>query len=68
MGWTSTSDPKSQTRLQFSTLNEATAYCEEMGLQYVVEKEVSVRSRPKSYSFNFAYEAPPKDEDDLDED
>lgn len=55
MGWTSSSDMKSQIRLTFDTKEEAVAYAERHGIPYRVEEPtLSVaKRRIASYSDNF---------------
>jgi hypothetical protein len=53
MGWTSTSDPNAQLRLNFATQAEAVAYAERNGLSYVVEPPKPVTRKQLSYSDNF---------------
>jgi hypothetical protein len=54
MGWTSSSDMKSQIRLQFDDKAEAIAYAERNGVAYRVEDPKPVARRILSYSDNFA--------------
>jgi hypothetical protein len=55
MGWTSSSDMKSQIRLRFETKEEAVAYAERNGVPYRLH-EPAERSRIKrSYSDNFKF-------------
>ncbi len=54
MGWTSSSDMKSQIRLQFDTKEEAIAYAERNGVAYRVEEPKPVTRKIMSYSDNFA--------------
>ncbi len=55
MGWTSSSDMKSQITLRFATKEEAIAYAQRNGLAYrVVEPKLETASRRAvSYSDNF---------------
>lgn len=56
MGWTSSTDMKSQIRLRFATREQAVAYCEREGIAYqVIEPKEPVR-RPISYADNFAFQ------------
>ena len=56
MGWTSSTDMKSQIRLRFATREEAVAYCEREGIAYqVIEPKEPVR-RAISYADNFAFQ------------
>ncbi len=55
MGWTSSSDMKSQIRLEFDTKEEAIRYAEKNGIPFrVVEPKVRKPIR-KSYADNFKY-------------
>jgi len=54
MGWTSSSDMKSQIRLQFDTKAEAIAYAERNGIAYRVEDPKPTVRKILSYSDNFA--------------
>ncbi|XP_068620441.1 NADH dehydrogenase [ubiquinone] iron-sulfur protein 4, mitochondrial [Battus philenor] len=56
MGWTSTGDPLSNTKVQFSSPEEAIEHCEKNGWIWYLEcpkyeKEV----KPKSYGINFSW-------------
>jgi hypothetical protein len=53
MGWTSSSDMKSQIRLTFETREEAVAYAERNGIAYRVEEPNEATRRIVSYSDNF---------------
>jgi ETC complex I subunit conserved region len=53
MGWTASRDTRRQVQLRFATLDEAIAYAEKRGLDFVVEKMHERRVRPKSYADNF---------------
>ena len=56
MGWTSSSDMKSQIKLAFPTKEEAIAYAERNGLPYMVIEPAPVSKKtPKSYSENFKF-------------
>jgi hypothetical protein len=56
MGWTSSSDMKSQLRLRFSSKEEAVAYCERNGIPYQVADAGGRAPRHGlSYADNFAY-------------
>ena len=54
MGWTSSSDMKSQIKLQFDTKEEAIAYAERNGVAYRVEEPMPTTRKIMSYSDNFA--------------
>ena len=55
MGWTSSSDMKSQIKLTFDSKEEAIAYAERNGIPYRVEepKPSTAKRRIASYSDNF---------------
>jgi hypothetical protein len=53
MGWTGTSDTRSQMRLRFPARAEAVAFAERHGLDYVVQEPRERRVRPKVYADNF---------------
>uniref|UniRef100_A0A4Y7NK09 NADH dehydrogenase [ubiquinone] iron-sulfur protein 4, mitochondrial n=1 Tax=Megafenestra aurita TaxID=2291010 RepID=A0A4Y7NK09_9CRUS len=55
MGWTSTGDPLSNLQLDFSTKEEAIAFCEKHGYEYSVSEVVEKQVRPKSYGANFSW-------------
>lgn len=56
MGWTSSDDTQSQVRLRFGTRDEAEAYAQAKGLDYVVTqpKPRAQNIRPRGYGENFA--------------
>ena len=53
MGWTSSSDMKSQVKLRFGTKEEAIAYADKHGIAYSLEEPAPVERRVMSYSDNF---------------
>jgi ETC complex I subunit conserved region len=53
MGWTASSDMKSQVKLRFETKEEAIAYARRNGIPYRVEEPKSVARKIVSYSDNF---------------
>ncbi|AXS42624.1 ETC complex I subunit [Breoghania sp. L-A4] len=55
MGYTSSSDMKSQLRLSFETREEAIAYAERNGISYRISDAKERRPRPMTYSDNFKY-------------
>ena len=55
MGWTSSSDMKSQLRLQFSTKEEAVAYAERHGIPYQVQEAKPAQRHGLSYADNFSF-------------
>ena len=55
MGWTSSSDMRSQVRLSFASKDEAVAYAKKQGYMYRIDEP---RERPpprKAYADNFRY-------------
>jgi len=54
MGWTSSTDMKSQVKLQFGTKEEAIAYAERNGVPYRLEEPKPVSRKILSYSDNFS--------------
>ena len=54
MGWTSSSDMRSQVKLKFDSKEEAIAYAERDGIAYRVEEPKRVETKILSYSDNFA--------------
>ena len=54
MGWTSSTDMKSQVRLRFDTKDEALAYAQRNGIPCRVEEPKPVARKTISYSDNFA--------------
>jgi hypothetical protein len=55
MGWTSSSDMKSQVRLRFATSEEAVAYCQRHGIACQITEPKPAARRGMSYADNFAY-------------
>jgi hypothetical protein len=55
MGWTSSTDMKSQIRLWFDTRDEAIAYATRNGIAYRVEEPREATRKAVSYSDNFKY-------------
>ena len=55
MGWTSSTDMKSQVVLKFDTKEQAVAYAERNGLAYRVEAPKPSSRKIISYSDNFRY-------------
>jgi hypothetical protein len=56
MGWTSSSDMRSQVLLEFDTRDEAVAYAEKCGIPYQVFEPHLPIPRPKSYADNFRFD------------
>lgn len=56
MGWTSSTDMKSQVRLRFATAQEAIAYCERHGIPYQLADPKEPARRSIAYADNFAYQ------------
>lgn len=55
MGWTSTGDPMSNVKVEFTSEAEAIAHCEKMGWEYYVQKPNINHPKPRSYGTNFAW-------------
>ena len=55
MGWTSSSDMKSQLKLWFDSEAEAVAYATRNGIPYRVEQPHDPKRRSLSYSDNFKF-------------
>ncbi len=56
MGWTSSTDMKSQVRLCFDTREAAVAYCERHGIAYQVMLPKEPARRSIAYADNFAFQ------------
>ena len=56
MGWTSSTDMKSQIKLRFATKEEAIAYCEREGIPYQVMEPREPTRRSIAYADNFAFQ------------
>ncbi len=56
MGYTSSSDMRSQVRMTFPSLEAAIAHCETNGIPYRVFKPKAARRRKIAYSDNFRYD------------
>jgi hypothetical protein len=55
MGWTSSSDMKSQVVLRFDSKEQAIAYAQRNGIPYRVEEPKAATRKIVSYSDNFRY-------------
>ncbi|XP_076635776.1 NADH:ubiquinone oxidoreductase subunit 18 [Colletes latitarsis] len=55
MGWTSTGDPVSNLKVEFTSSEEAVAHCEKMGWNYYIQKPNMNNPKPRSYGTNFAW-------------
>jgi hypothetical protein len=55
MGWTSSSDMKSQVTLRFDSQEQAVAYAERNGIAYRIEAPKAATRKVISYSDNFRY-------------
>ena len=53
MGWTSSSDTRSQIKIFFDTKEQAIKWAEENNYQFFVEEPHKRKIKPKSYSSNF---------------
>ncbi len=56
MGYTSSTDTRSQVRLKFDTLEEAVDYAERNGIEYRITKPHDPKRRSMSYADNFRYD------------
>ena len=56
IGWTSSTDMKSQIQLRFATREEAIAYCEREGIAYQVFEPKEPARRSMAYADNFAFQ------------
>jgi hypothetical protein len=56
MGWTSSTDMKSQIKLRFATREEAIAYCQREGIAYQVSEPKEPARRSIAYADNFAFQ------------
>jgi len=56
MGYTSSSDMRTQVRLRFDTREAAIAYAEKQGIGYRVEEPHDPKRRRQAYSDNFRYD------------
>ncbi|MCT7375886.1 ETC complex I subunit [Chelativorans salis] len=56
MGYTSTSDAKSQVHLTFATKEEAVAYAQKHGIPFRLEEAKPPKRRQVSYAENFRYD------------
>ncbi|KPL55497.1 ETC complex I subunit [Prosthecomicrobium hirschii] len=55
MGWTSSSDMRSQLKLFFAEKEDAVAYCEKNGIPYTVQEPHERKPKTISYSDNFKF-------------
>ena len=55
MGWTGSSDTRSQVRLEFETLEAAKDFAETHGIVYEIESPRPHRLRRQAYADNFGY-------------
>ncbi|KOB51913.1 NADH:ubiquinone dehydrogenase [Operophtera brumata] len=56
MGWTSTGDPLSNMKLQFSNPNEAIEHCEKNGWTWYLDVPKTEKEyKPKNYGLNFSW-------------
>ena len=56
MGWASADDTLNEVQLRFDTRDEAVAFAERLGLDYVVIAPHDTAEKPKSYADNFRYD------------
>jgi hypothetical protein len=55
MGWTASSDMRSQVSLEFENLEEAVTYAQRNGIPYQVFEPHKPFAKAKAYSDNFRY-------------
>ncbi|MEM9280015.1 MAG: ETC complex I subunit, partial [Pseudomonadota bacterium] len=55
MGYTTSSDMKSQIRLEFDSLEAAKTYAEENGIAYAIQKPQKAKRRAMAYADNFKH-------------
>lgn len=58
MGWVSSGDTLNQVRLRFPTKDDAIAFAERKGMDYVVAEAHERRVRPRNYADNFRPDRP----------
>ncbi len=60
MGWTASGDTLNQVSLKFQSMEEAVAYAQEKGWDYMVQPAHARKVVPRNYGDNFKY-IPPED-------
>ena len=55
MGWTSSTDTRTQVRMRFQTLEEAVAYATRHGIPFRIDEPNKTGLKPKSYAENFKF-------------
>jgi len=55
MGWTGSSDTRSQLRMHFESLEHAKAFADKHGIAYEIETPRPHRLRRQAYADNFSY-------------
>lgn len=58
MGWTASEDTLNQVQIKFDTQEQAVAFAEQKGWDYVVAKESQRKVTPRNYGDNFKYQPP----------
>jgi hypothetical protein len=58
MGWSSAEDTLNEVHLRFATLDEAIAFAQKRGLDYVVAEPHEAAFKHKSYADNFRFDKP----------
>ncbi len=56
MGWSGSSDTRTQVRLKFDSRDAAVGFANRKGLAYRVREPRTRRIRPKNYAENFSYQ------------
>lgn len=62
MGWTASDSTASQVRLHFQSAEDAVAYAEKAGIDYILQPAQNRKVKPRNYGDNFKYEPPTKEE------
>ncbi len=58
MGWTASGDTLNQVKLKFDSKDQAIAFAESKGWQYLISKPKTRIVRPRNYGDNFKYFPP----------
>ncbi|XP_025077539.1 NADH dehydrogenase [ubiquinone] iron-sulfur protein 4, mitochondrial-like [Pomacea canaliculata] len=56
MGWISTGDPLSNMEVTFTSKEDAMAFCEKNGWEYLIEEQQKPTFKKKSYGANFSWD------------
>ncbi|EFN89068.1 NADH dehydrogenase [ubiquinone] iron-sulfur protein 4, mitochondrial [Harpegnathos saltator] len=55
MGWTSSGDPMSNIKVDFTSQEEAIVHCKKMGWDYYIQKPNVSAPKPRTYGMNFSW-------------